>query len=225
MVRKEVLLAVLGLLVLFAVGCPSKSNELSYGNILYETSVPAGESIPGTELQYVGLTDGRAQVLIKGQQAAKQKGDSLSWKGPVRDGVELELALRVLRYTEEALSVAGTAKVIVRDPDPVRAEIPEDAPLRFSNAPVVYTVKRGSYIPGTTLEYLERSEEGAKLGGVEGYPYFKTGDSVVWEGQIHEGVYLQLNARIGVITDSTLALAGTANLWIVPSGGEAGAHR
>ena len=216
MVRKCVFLAVLGLLMLLVAGCSSQANELSYGNILYETSVSAGESIPGTELKYVGLADGRAQVLIKGQQAAKQKGDSLSWKGSVRDDVDLELALRVLWYTEDTLRVAGTAKVTVRNPNPVKAEIPEDAPLHFANAPAVYTVKRGDYIPGTTLEYLERSEKGAKLGGVDGYPYFKTGDSVVWEGQIHDGVYLQLNVRVGMITEGTLTLAGTANLWILP---------
>ena len=216
MVRKCVFLAVLGLLMLLAVGCPSEANELSYGNILYETGIPAGESIPGTELEYVGLADGQAQVLIKGQQAVKQKGDSLSWDGSVRSDVNLELALRVLGYTEKTLRVAGTAKVTVRNPNPVKAEVPEDAPLHFANAPVVYTVKRGHYIPGTTLEYLERSEEGAKLGGVDGYPYFKTGDSVIWEGQICDGVYLQLNMRVGVITEGTLTLAGTANLWIVP---------
>jgi len=216
MVRKRVFLAVLGLLMLLAVGCPSEANELSYGNILYETGIPAGESIAGTELEYVGLADGQAQVLIKGQQAVKQKGDSLSWDGSVRSDVNLELALRVLGYTEKTLRVAGTAKVTVRNPNPVKAEVPEDAPLHFANAPVVYTVKRGHYIPGTTLEYLERSEEGAKLGGVDGYPYFKTGDSVIWEGQIHDGVYLQLNMRVGVITEGTLTLAGTANLWIVP---------
>jgi hypothetical protein len=216
MVRKSVLLAVLGLLMLLAVGCPSTANELGYGNILYETGVPAGESISGTGLEYVGLADGRAQVLIKGQQATKQKGDSLAWKGSVRSDVNLELALRVLGYTEETLRVAGTAKITVHNPNPVEAEIPDDAPLHFANAPVVYTVERGNYIPGTTLEYQERSEEGAKLGGVDGYPYFKTGDSVVWEGQIHDGVYLQLNMRVGVITEGTLTLAGTANLWIVP---------
>ena len=216
MVRKCVFLAVLGLLMLLAVGCPSEANELSYGNILYETGIPAGESIPGTELEYVGLADGQAQVLIKGQQAVKQKGDSLSWDGSVRSDVNLELALRVLGYTEKTLRVAGTAKVTVRNPNPVKAEVPKDAPLHFANAPVVYTVKRGHYIPGTTLEYLERSEEGAKLGGVDGYPYFKTGDSVIWEGQICDGAYLQLNMRVGVITEGTLTLAGTANLWIVP---------
>ena len=216
MVRKCVFLAVLGLLMLLAVGCPSEANELSYGNILYETGIPAGESIAGTELEYVGLADGQAQVLIKGQQAVKQKGDSLSWDGSVRSDVNLELALRVLGYTEKTLRVAGTAKVTVRNPNPVKAEVPEDAPLHFANAPVVYTVKRGHYIPGTTLEYLERSEEGAKLGGVDGYPYFKTGDSVIWEGQICDGAYLQLNMRVGVITEGTLTLAGTANLWIVP---------
>ena len=107
MVRKCVFLAVLGLLMLLIAGCSSQANELSYGNILYETGVSAGESIPGTELKYVGLADGRAQVLIKGQQAAKQKGDSLSWKGSVRDDVDLELALRVLWYTRILFASRG----------------------------------------------------------------------------------------------------------------------
>jgi hypothetical protein len=59
-------------------------------------------------------------------------------------------------------------------------------------------------------------EEGIELEGVEGYPYRKFGDSIVWEGKLREKVFLQLNVRILLITESSITVAGTATVFLTP---------
>lgn len=205
------------LTLLLSGACKSKppSAELSY-TAPFEIGITAGNTIPGTDVQYRGVTDGMAEVIIKGQRALKQKADSLSWKGEVREGVMLDLDLRVLWFDETTLHVGKTAKVTIADPQVQAAELPETAPLTFGNAPVAYTVKKGETIPGTLLTYEGKTEEGARLGGTEDYPYRKVGDSIVWSGKLKENVWLRLDVRVGVYTDDTLTVAGLASLWIQP---------
>jgi hypothetical protein len=122
----------------------------------------------------------------------------------------------VLWFTEEKLYVGGTAEMIVRDPVPVVASAPTEAPMKYSNAPVTYHVSKGSFIPGTLVKYVAQVEEGIELEGVEGYPYRKFGDSIVWEGKLREKVFLQLNVRVLLITESSITVAGTATVFLTP---------
>jgi hypothetical protein len=211
--------AVLGLLLVGVVSCGPSSGkgsvELAY-TAPVEISVKAGENLPGTSIRYVGKSEKGAEVLIAGQHAFKQKGDSLDWKGDPVEGASVDLSLRILWFTEETLHLAGTGKVVVRQPAPQPALIQEDWPLKFSNAPVTYGVARNEYIPGTTIEYLGKEGEGAHLGGIDGYPYRKGADSILWEGKLREKVYLRLNVRVLYIGENSLRVGGTASIWIVP---------
>jgi hypothetical protein len=110
----------------------------------------------------------------------------------------------------------GTGQVVVRQPAPQPAFIQNDWPLKFTNAPVTYGVARNEYIPGTTIEYLGKEEEGAHLGGIDGYPYRKGADSILWDGKLREKVYLRLNVRVLYIGEDSLRVGGTADIWIVP---------
>jgi hypothetical protein len=181
----------------------------------FETGIEKGANLPGTGIRYIGLSDKGAEVLIDDQTACKQKGDSLDWKGNPVQNVELDLTLRVLWFTEETLYVGGTAKATVQDPIPEGAFIPE-APVGYSNAPVTYQVQKGEHIPGTLIQYVDKTEEGIELSGVEGYPYRKIGDSIVWEGRLREKVYLQLNVRVLFIAESFINVTGTATLLLTP---------
>jgi len=216
--RRDVLILALACMVMLALAaCDGKSqDELSY-TAPFEIGVTAGNFLPGTELQYVGLTpDNRAEVSIKGQRALKQKADSLSWEGEIGQGVWLELDLRVLWYDEATLHVGGTAQVTVSGIHSLADGLPQEAPLTLGNAPVAYTVKKGERIPGTLLTYQGKTDEGAQLGGTDDYPFRKGGDSIVWNGRIKDNVWLRLDVRLGVYTDATMAVAGLASLWIVP---------
>jgi hypothetical protein len=212
--RIKVLKVVLTLSLLLLPSCVP-GGELSY-TAPYEVKIEAGEDLIGTGIRYVGMKDSGAEVLIEGQRAFKRKGDSLDWEGSPVEGVKLNLSLRVLWYTEKKLYLIGRAKVVVRDPQPQSGAIPVEAPLRFSNAPVSYLVKKGSYIPGTQIKYLGKTEKGAELSGVEGYPYRKALDSILWEGKIREKVYLRLNLRVGIISEHSLGVGGLATIWITP---------
>jgi hypothetical protein len=99
---------------------------------------------------------------------------------------------------------------------PEAASIPTEPLVKYSNAPVTYRVEKGDYIPGTLVKYLGKTEEGIELSGVEGYPYRKLGDSIVWEGKLLAGMFLQLNVRVLFIAADFIRVAGTAALLISP---------
>jgi hypothetical protein len=210
-----ILIVLAGALPAMAACGGDSSKELSY-TAPFETGITAGTYLPGTELQYAGVVDGRAEVYIGGQRALKQKADSLAWEGQVSEDISLELDLRILWFDENTLHAGGTAKVTVANAQARAAEVPEEAPLTFRNAPVAYTVKKGETIPGTLLTYGGKNDQGAELGGTDDYPYRRGGDSIVWAGAIKENVWLRLDVRLGAYTDSTMAVAGLASLWIAP---------
>ena len=219
MKKKTLTLVVLGLLLSFLPACQRQPEggplELIY-TAPFETGIEKGSDLPGTGIRYLGLSDKGAEILIDDQTAFKQKGDSIGWKGNPVGNVDLNLSLRVLWVTEETLYVGGTARATVRDPMPEAASIPTEPPVKYSNAPVTYQVKKGDYIPGALVKYVGKHEEGIELSGVEGYPYRKLGDSVVWEGKLLEGVFLQLNVRVLFIAEDFINVTGAAALLLTP---------
>jgi hypothetical protein len=82
------------------------------------------------------------------------------------------------------------------------------------SGPVIYSVKLGQRIPGTTVTYEGHGEDGAQLGGTGDYPFRKEGDSVLWEGQLRDGVYLRLDVRAVQFDDRNLRVAGLATIWL-----------
>jgi hypothetical protein len=219
MEKRTIILAVLGLLLSFLSACqrkpPGGPLELIY-TAPFETGIQKDSNLPGTGIRYLGLSDKGAEILVDDQTACKQKGDSLDWKGNPVENVHLDLTLRVLWFTEQTLHVGGTAKVTVRDPMPAVASIPTGVPMKYSNAPVTYRVEKDDYIPGSLIKYVGKREEGIELSGIEGYPYRKLGDSIVWEGKLRETVFLQLNVRVIFIAEGFIGVAGTATLLLAP---------
>lgn len=214
--RIGLFLIILAGALLVMAACGGGSPETLTYTAPFETGITAGTFLPGTELQYGGVVDGQAEVYIKGRRALKQKADSLTWEGQLSEDVALELDLRILWFDENTLHAGGTAKVTVSGTQARATEVPEETPLVFRNAPVAYTVKKGGTIPGTLLAYQGKTDEGAELGGTEDYPYRRGGDSIVWAGAIKENVWLRLDVRVGAYTDSTMAVAGLASIWIAP---------
>ncbi len=214
---RKLTILVLALSMVLVPGCKvGKPGELVY-TAPYEMGVSVGEYLPGTGIRYVGLTDQGAHLTIDGQDAYKQKGDSLEWSGKPVDNAELDFSGRVVWYTETTCHILGTATISIPDADPqVVPNIPE-GPLRY-RAVVTYRVDKGEKIPGTLVTYKGKTEDGAELEGVEGYPYRKAGDSIVWQGKLREGVYVVVNVRTVFYTDGTLQVAGTAEVILVPPG-------
>jgi hypothetical protein len=125
----------------------------------------------------------------------------------------MDLALRVIWSTEQTLHSAGTVALTVRNPSPTETPIATESEFRYA-VPVMYWVYEGDTIPGTGITYVGRTEQGAELGGVEGYPFRKGADSILWEGKLREDVWLKLDLRTGIYDDNRLQVAGLATIWI-----------
>ncbi|MDH7487581.1 MAG: hypothetical protein QHJ81_15075 [Anaerolineae bacterium] len=191
----------------------------SEGQLVYagptEQGIAVGDFVPATDIQYVGMTEDGAEVLIGEQKAVKKKGDSLDWDGHPLPGVTLNLKQRIVWFTAEKMHVAGTARLAVDRPQPEAMPWPEELPALYK-LPASYTVKRGEAIPGTTILYLGPTDDGAELGGIEGYPYRKIADSIAWTGSLADGVYLDTTLRVVLYNDEQLQVAGLATIGLMP---------
>jgi hypothetical protein len=205
---------ILGLLTLAMRGC-WPSGALVY-NAPVTYSIAPGEEVPGTDIRYVGKTDKGAELIIEGQKAYKKTADSVDWKGRLTRDVTLDLITRVIRFTEETLQVAGTAKITVNNPAPQAASVPSEATLEYHAIPVASYVGVGRRLAGTLIEYVGPTDKGAELRGVEGYPYRKVLDSIVWEGRLKDNVFLKVDVRVVRYDEKGLVVTGLSSLWIEP---------
>ena len=204
-------LILIGLAFLLLASCrEGEKPALSYSGPLNVT-LKKGETLPLTTITYIGLGPQGAEVLIEGQKAVKQRGDSLDWEGTPLPGVELKIRTRIISFDSAALRSVGIFTVNVSEPLPSPAPSPPKAAFKFT-APVGYKVKRGEEVPGTTLKYIGKDQEGARFEGLEGYPYRKTGDSLVWTGKLKEELYLVLNVRVLHFDEEAITLSGTAEI-------------
>lgn len=199
------------------VGClPGRGNQpldrLTY-KLPTALTVHVGAELPGTGIRYERMGKEGAEVTIKGQQALKRKGDSLDWSGSPIPGVSVDLRQRVAWYTEEDLHLVGTANIIVDGVRPQPTTSSSTSPVKYTG-PVVYSVTKGKPIPGSTVIFEAQSPEGVKLGGIEGYPYRKAGDSILWEGTLREGVRIRLDVRVLQFDDKVLRVGGLVTLWL-----------
>lgn len=71
--------------------------------------VEIGRTIPGTTLAYQGKTGTGAELANIEGYPYRKVGDSITWQGKLREGLWLELSLRVVLFTESQLDVIGTA--------------------------------------------------------------------------------------------------------------------
>lgn len=217
MIKKQtVFLLLLVLLAVGACGAEDWRESLVYAGPV-EIGIESGTFLDGTDIQYLGETGQGAQVIVGGQQAIKRIGDSLEWAGEMVPGVVVDLSLRIVFVTQDTLQTAGTVRVTVEEANPVVDEVDTSAGVHYV-LPVVYRVPRGSAIPGTTITYEGQEAEGARLGNVEGYAYRRVGDSILWQGRLLPGAWVDLTLRTALITEGQLDVVGTADVWIRPQG-------
>jgi hypothetical protein len=209
------------IVALVALSVTACARQLPTGAMQYSTAfernIPVGQTLPGTDIKYIGKTEQGAQVSIGGQIAVKRALDSLTWHGDAAPGANVSLSLRVLTFDSQSLDAGGTAKVVLTSVKPQAVSLtslPKDA-LTFKGV-VSYNVPKGKTIPGTTISYEGKTPDGAQLGGIEGYAFRQEADSVLWTGQLAEKVFLGLDLRVVLFTDSSLRTTGTATLYIVP---------
>lgn len=194
-------------------GCGGASSDSLTYNGPTEQTVASGETVPGSNIRYVGYSDAGAEVLINDLPAVKLVGDSLDWKGEPVPGVQVEMAQRILAANAQRLQTVGTVKVTVADVRPELAPYPDKPAFDYKVA-VTYTVRKGETVPGTLLSYKGKAEDGAEFAGVSGYPYRKMGDSLTWAGRLRGNTYLDMTLRVGAYTDEFVTLGGLATIGL-----------
>lgn len=202
-------------LVVGLVACalkPEGSGPLTYEGP-YRIDLEAGQALPGTEVRYLGVGPQGARLRIDGQEVVRLAGDSVEAEARPHPTLNLRYVLRVYAYDERALHAIGTIRVELREAQPRVVPLPSKAAARFT-APVTYRVPKGGVIPGTTVVFVGKEEGRARLEGLPGYPYRNVGDSILWTGQVHPLVYLNVTFRVLLVEDAWLTVVGTAEVWL-----------
>ena len=84
--------------------------SLSY-DLATTVTIHVSEALPGTGIRYEFMDDNGAHLTIDGEKITKRKGDSVFWKGTLGPGITAEEQLRVVWYSGENLTLAGTVKL------------------------------------------------------------------------------------------------------------------
>lgn len=187
----------------------------------YTYNLEPGDTVPGSQLQYVGkAANDLHEVKIDGELAQKRVGDSLIWNGVVAPSVFASYNLRLAPDFLGPLPVAGPVEVTILNPVATPLESVPEWPntIRYNNIVLAYNVPVGWTIPGTTLVYDGVSTQGdidsARLTGLMGHPLFALGDSITWIGSLQEGVAIRYTFRVVNFSENNLQLAGTAELLV-----------
>jgi hypothetical protein len=134
---------------------PFVPTSLPPNTLVYEApvslTIKTGTLLSGTSIAYQGKTDtGQAKVLIAGLLAPKQVADTVDWQGTPVPNVDLKLTTRVASFDEQALTLAGTARIEISNVTVQPGGAPGTAQLEF-NAPVTFSLKKDESIPGTKI--------------------------------------------------------------------------
>ena len=210
-------LILIAMLALPLAACQRPASSALEYSTAFEGSILPGQTLPGTDIKYIGKTDQGAQMTIGGQAALKQTLDSLTWKGEITPSVTLDYNLRVTTFDAKALNAIGTAKIAVSNAKPkavAATTLPKGAAV-FKGV-VTYDVPIGKAVPGTTITYDGKTPDGAKLGGIEGYALRKAADSIVWLGQLADKLWLELDLRLVSFDENAMQVTGTATLYLKP---------
>lgn len=188
---------------------------------LYNTTLEPGERVPGTQMSYIGQNGDTYNVSIDGLQVAKRIGDSFTWRGIVAPGVMARYNLRLSpTFVSDSLLVGGPVELLVFNPIAVElsnTDATSGAVLHYDNMAVDFSVPKGGNVPGTSLVFEGQTEQGAQLSGTTGFPFRAMGDSLIWIGRLRGNIIVRYNLRTSAISDESLRLIGTADLWVTSS--------
>jgi hypothetical protein len=206
-----ILAACSGQLGLGSIDTPGAPNQLSYDGAI-TLAIRNGQTLPGTNVGYQGKTsDGRALLTIGGVPAPKSTADSVNFTGSPIPGTLLTLNLRVGTYDSNTVNLLGTVHLVISDPLPQPGELASDSITAFG-IPVQYSVNGGGTIPGSTVQYVGKTDQGAQFNNVGGFPYRQQFDSIVWNGHLRDKVALRLDLRLISYSEDSAVLVGTAQV-------------
>lgn len=194
---------------------PTPPGDTLHLSAPFSTAIAPGSSIAGTRIVYVQSAGDVHEFSIDGLRAYRQVGDSLTWRGIMAPGLFGDFRLRLASDFLGRLRAEGRVAVAVLNPAPV--EIPPtqrpDASIYLQGIPIDYFTPEGRRIPGTTLIYEGTYEGLAQVSGTAGYPFFSRDDSLLWQGQLRDNVFIRYDLQVSALSENGLGLSGTAELW------------
>lgn len=179
-----------------------------------ERRIGLGERIPGTDIELVAINGSEAEFRIAGLRSVRAVGDSLDYDGDWAgaNGVTYHARLRLYHVGGDNIRAAGVHQLLLRNVQPVEtAQPPSNVAMKF---PVVLSANRGAQFTGLTLGYVGQDDRGAQISGLAqgDYPYRKTGDSIIWNGQLRPDIPAQYNLRVLLYSADSLRLGGVVNI-------------
>lgn len=188
---------------------------------LYQATLSPGETVPESQIRYIGREESTYLVTIDGTDARKRVGDSLNWRGTIAPGVSAVYKLRILpTFSDSELLTLGSVEINILNPKPVEILDPgadASATIHLENVEIDYTVGLGSAIPGTPYVFEGKTDDGAIFNGLDDYPYRDLGDSLLWNGRLRGNVTVRYDMRVASIKEEEVRLLGIGELWIAPA--------
>lgn len=190
---------------------PNAPADLKYEGAI-TLGVTTGSNVPGTTIIYQGKTaDGRAILNIAGLQSLKSTADSLDWAGPIGAGAQANLGLRVVTFDDSNLALAGTIRLIIPGVNPQPGN-PSSNLIAGYTIPTTYNVPRGTTIPGSVVQFVGSTPQGAQFTNLDQFPYRQRFDSVIWQGHLRDKIAVRLDLRLINFGDDSALLGGTARV-------------
>ncbi len=173
-----------------------------------------GETIPGTDIRFVAISDDGAEFEIANLRSVRAIGDSLDFDGSWSsiEGVTYNLRTRIYRIGGENIRAAGVHQLTIERISPTDANVGMgDHATRF-----LYSsgAESGERFDGMTLGYVGANDRGGELSGLPpgDYPYRKVGDSVAWQGQLRTDIPVEYAARMLLYGENSARIGGVVNV-------------
>lgn len=80
--------------------------------------------------------------------------------------------------------------------------------------PVEISIDQGKFLPGTEIQYLGKTEDGAQVSIDGKLANKKIGDSLDWKADMASGVSVDQTLRVALISEDTLYTAGTVRVIV-----------
>jgi len=173
-----------------------------------------GETVPGTDIQFIAVTDEGAEFSIANLRSIRTIGDSLDFDGnwPGIDGVTFNLRTRIYRIGNNSIRAAGVHQLTVERISPAAANVEMGShTTRF-----LYSsgAASGERFNGMTLGYAGTDARGGELFGLApgDYPYRKVGDSIAWQGQLRADIPVEYAARMLLYGETSARIGGVVKV-------------
>jgi len=93
-----------------------REDYIHFGNVFVDYRIPTGENIPGTTIIFEGKREEEAEFSGVSGYPYRAVGDSITWRGQIRENISVNYSLRIVSINDNELRVIGSAELWI---DPI----------------------------------------------------------------------------------------------------------